>query len=96
MSAASGASASRALRWPIPSQRAESRRLRETRALSIARPALPNRYVTPGLTAQAGFPPPGYFSGRFGDPLLPPDGRRVAFTARHVYGPEDLLVLEGP
>ncbi|MBC7226508.1 MAG: hypothetical protein H5T61_04685 [Thermoflexales bacterium] len=56
----------------------------------------PSRCVTPGLTAQAGFPPPGYFSGHFGDPLLSPDGRRVAFTARHVYGPEDLLVLEGP
>ncbi len=54
----------------------------------------PNRCVTPGLVVQAGFPPPGYFSGQFGEPLLSPDGRRVAFTARHVYGPEDLLILE--
>jgi len=56
----------------------------------------PSQCVTPGLTAQAGFPPPGYFSGHFGDPMLSPDSRRVAFTARHVYGPEDLLVLERP
>ncbi len=56
----------------------------------------PDRCVTPGLTVQADFPPPGYFSGHFGDPLLSPDGRRVAFTARHVYGPEDLLVLGRP
>ncbi len=55
----------------------------------------PGQCVTPGLTVQAGFPPPGYFPGNFGDPMLSPNGRRVAFTARHVYGPEDLLVLEG-
>ncbi len=54
----------------------------------------PNRCVQPGLALAPGFPPPGYFAGHFGDPLLSPDGRRVAFTARHVYGPEDLLVLE--
>ncbi|MGC8944690.1 MAG: hypothetical protein ACP5N6_00820 [Anaerolineae bacterium] len=56
----------------------------------------PSQCVTPGLTAQAGFPPPGYFSGYFGDPLLSPDGHRVAFTAQHIYGPEDLLILDGP
>ncbi|MCS7178422.1 MAG: hypothetical protein RML46_07490 [Anaerolineae bacterium] len=56
----------------------------------------PNQCVMSGLAAQAGFPPPSYFSGYFGDPLPSSDGRRVAFTARHVYGPEDLLVLEGP
>jgi hypothetical protein len=54
----------------------------------------PNRCVQPGLALAPGFPPPGYFAGYFGDPLLSPDGRRVAFTARHVYGPEDLLVIE--
>lgn len=53
----------------------------------------PGQCVTPGLAVQRGFPPPGYFPGQFGEPLLSPDGRRVAFTARHVYGPEDLLVL---
>lgn len=56
----------------------------------------PGQCVTPGLTVQGGFPPPGYFSGHFADPLLSPDDRRVAFTARHVYGPEDLLVLGKP
>lgn len=56
----------------------------------------PNQCVTPGLVVQKGFPSPGYFSGHFGEPMLSPNGRRVAFTARHVYGPEDLLVLGGP
>ncbi len=27
------------------------------------------------------------------DPVLSPDGKRVAFRAKHVYGPEDLLVI---
>lgn len=54
----------------------------------------PNRCVQPGLAPAPGFPPPGYFTGHFRDPLISPDGRRVAFTARHVYGPEDLLVME--
>jgi len=54
----------------------------------------PNRCVQPGLALAPGFPPPGYFAGHFGAPLISPDGRRVAFTARHVYGPEDLLVIE--
>ncbi len=53
----------------------------------------PSRCVQPVLALAPGFPPPGYFAGHFGDPLLSPDGRRVAFTARHVYGPEDLLVM---
>ncbi|MDW7991467.1 MAG: hypothetical protein RMK65_04865 [Anaerolineae bacterium] len=56
----------------------------------------PSRCVTPGLATPKGFSAPGYFSGHFGEPLLSPSGHRVAFTARHIYGPEDLLVLEGP
>ena len=36
-----------------------------------------------------------FFSGRSGssDGLVSPDGRWIAFTARHVYGPEDLLII---
>ena len=36
-----------------------------------------------------------FFSGRSGssDGLISPDGRWIAFTARHVYGPEDLLII---
>ena len=36
-----------------------------------------------------------FFSGRSGssDGLVSPGGRWIAFTARHVYGPEDLLVI---
>jgi len=34
-----------------------------------------------------------YLPGRYDAPTLSPDGRRVAFVARHIYGPEDLLVL---
>lgn len=60
------------------------------------RTCAPSQCVTPGLTAQTGFPPPGYFSGHFGDPVLSPDSRWVAFTARHIYGPEDLLMLGRP
>ncbi len=39
------------------------------------------------------YPGGGYFPGQYETPLLSPDGRWVAFTAAHVYGPEDLLVL---
>ena len=39
------------------------------------------------------FPPLHYLPGHFGDPVVSPDGRWVAFTARHVYGPEDLLII---
>ncbi|HIE38548.1 MAG TPA: hypothetical protein EYH30_10565 [Anaerolineales bacterium] len=52
---------------------------------------LPSTCVHPGLAeVYAGG---GYFPGQYGTPLLSPDGRRVAFTAWHIYGPEDLLVL---
>ncbi len=34
-----------------------------------------------------------YFAGRHEDVLPSPDGRWYAFVARHVYGPEDLVVV---
>jgi hypothetical protein len=40
--------------------------------------------------------PPPYFPGHYATTLLSPDGRWAAFTVRHTYGPEDLLVMEMP
>ena len=40
--------------------------------------------------------PPPYFPGHYATTLLSPDGRWAAFTVRHTYGPEDLLVLALP
>jgi hypothetical protein len=40
--------------------------------------------------------PPPYFPGHYATTLLSPDGRWAAFTVRHSYGPEDLLVMEMP
>jgi hypothetical protein len=40
--------------------------------------------------------PPPYFPGHYATTLLSPDGRWAAFTVRHTYGPEDLLVMELP
>jgi hypothetical protein len=34
-----------------------------------------------------------YFPGKYAGTSISPDGRWIAFTARHVYGPEDLLVM---
>jgi len=34
-----------------------------------------------------------YFPGKYPRTPISPDGRWIAFTARHVYGPEDLLVM---
>jgi len=53
----------------------------------------PSVCVSPALAERTYFPPLYYLPGHFGDPLVSPDGRWVAFTARHVYGPEDLLVI---
>jgi hypothetical protein len=36
------------------------------------------------------------FPGHYATTLLSPDGRWAAFTVRHTYGPEDLLVIELP
>lgn len=49
--------------------------------------------VSPMLAGGGYFPPLHYLPGHFKDPVISPDGRWVAFTARHVYGPEDLLVI---
>lgn len=40
--------------------------------------------------------PPPAFPGHYATTLLSPDGRWAAFTVRHTYGPEDLLVMELP
>jgi hypothetical protein len=48
--------------------------------------------VEPRLTAG----PPLVFPGHYATTLLSPDGRWAAFTVRHTYGPEDLLVMELP
>ena len=53
----------------------------------------PGLCVSPALAERTYFPPLYYLPGHFGDPLVSPDGRWVAFTARHVYGPEDLLII---
>ena len=47
--------------------------------------------VNPGLAEV--YPGGGYFPGQYETVLISPDGRWVAFTAEHVYGPEDLLVI---
>ncbi len=39
------------------------------------------------------YPGGGYFSGQYETVLISPDGRWIAFTAEHVYGPEDLVVI---
>jgi hypothetical protein len=39
------------------------------------------------------YPGGGYFPGQYEAVLISPDGRWIAFTAEHVYGPEDLLVI---
>jgi hypothetical protein len=53
----------------------------------------PGICVTPALAEKEFFAPLYYLPGHFEDPVVSPDGRWVAFTARHVYGPEDLLVI---
>ncbi len=52
----------------------------------------PETCVSPNLIDKQLFPW-GYLPGEYPDPLISPDGRWVAFTAEHVYGPEDLLVI---
>lgn len=49
--------------------------------------------VSPMLAGGEYFPPPHYLPGHFKDAVISPDGRWVAFTAEHIYGPEDLLVI---
>ncbi len=56
-------------------------------------PCNPGVCVTPFLAEVTYFPPLRYLPGHFEAPIVSPDERWVAFTARHVYGPEDLLVI---
>ena len=53
----------------------------------------PGVCVTPALAEKEFFAPLYYLPGHFEDPVVSPDGHWVAFTARHVYGPEDLLII---
>lgn len=52
----------------------------------------PTQCVSPALGEKQLFPL-GYLPGQYQDAFRSPDGRWVAFTAEHVYGPEDLLVI---
>jgi len=54
---------------------------------------VPGVCVSPALAEKKDFPPLHYLPGHFEDPIISPDGRWIAFTARHVYGPEDLLII---
>jgi hypothetical protein len=53
----------------------------------------PSQCVLPVLAEKQPFAPGYYLPGQYKDVLISPDGRWVAFTAEHVYGPEDLLVI---
>ena len=51
-----------------------------------------SKCVLPALAARKQFEQ-GYYPGEYGDAFISPDDRWVAFTAEHIYGPEDLLVI---
>jgi hypothetical protein len=51
----------------------------------------PSVCVLPALAKREPFEQ-GYHPGQYEDALISPDGRWVAFTAEHIYGPEDLLI----
>lgn len=55
-------------------------------------PCDPFKCVRPYLASPPGIPH-GYYAGAYPKPLISPDGRWVAFTTKHVFGPEDLLVI---
>jgi hypothetical protein len=52
----------------------------------------PSVCVLPALAKREPFEQ-GYYPGQYEDALFSPDGRWVAFTTKHIYGPEDLLVI---
>jgi hypothetical protein len=56
---------------------------------SLREPCNPRKCVRPHLA----YTPSGYYPGVYPEPLVSPDGRWVAFTAEHIFGPEDLLVI---
>jgi len=51
-----------------------------------------SKCVLPAL-AERGLFEQGYHPGEYGDAFVSSDGHWVAFTAEHIYGPEDLLVI---
>lgn len=53
---------------------------------------LPSVCVLPALAKREPFEQ-GYHPGQYEDALISPDGHWVAFTAEHIYGPEDILVI---
>ncbi len=60
---------------------------------TLSRESCPlSRCVSPALAEKQLFPL-GYLPGQYETPLVSPDGRWIAFTAEHIYGPEDLLVI---
>ncbi len=60
---------------------------------TLSRESCPlSKCVSPALAAEQAFPR-GYLPGQYEDALVSPNGRWVAFTAEHIYGPEDLLVI---
>ena len=52
----------------------------------------PSACIWPALAKREPFEQ-GYHPGQYEDALISPDGCWVAFTAEHIYGPEDLLVM---
>jgi hypothetical protein len=61
-------------------------------SIPLRKTCAPSACVLPALAGREPFEP-GYYPGQYGDALVSPDGRWVAFTVRHIYGPEDLLVV---
>ena len=60
---------------------------------TLSRESCPlSKCVSPALAAEQAFPR-GYLPGQYKDALVSPNGRWVAFTAEHIYGPEDLLII---
>jgi hypothetical protein len=55
----------------------------------LREPCNPRECVRPHLA----YTPSGYYPGVYPEALVSPDGRWVAFTAEHIFGPEDLLVI---
>ena len=51
-----------------------------------------SKCVLPALAERGPFEQ-GYHPGEYGDAFVSSDGHWVAFTAEHIYGPEDLLVI---
>ncbi len=60
---------------------------------ALARESCPlSQCVSPALAEKQLFPL-GYLPGQYKDALISPNGRWIAFTAEHIFGPEVLLVM---